>query len=150
VGVSHIAKWTADTGRRIVHTVRMVTPRPLAAASRCAMLIAVVVGLAALRVPRPPTLCLLRETTGIPCPMCGFTTAAVHLGHADLVGAASASPLAVAVCAGFVLAPFARRSRLTTLWRELPNVRRQAIPLFTITAALAAAEVWQLFRFGVL
>lgn len=133
-----------------MHTVRMVVSRPLAAASRFAVLVAVVVGLAALRVPRPPTFCLLRETTGIPCPMCGFTTAAVRLGHADLAGAVSASPLAVVVCAGFVLAPFVRRSRLTTFWRELPNGGRQAIPLLAIAAVLAAAEAWQLFRFGVL
>jgi hypothetical protein len=128
----------------------MVTSRPWAAASRFGVLIAVVVGLAMLRVPRPPTLCLLRETTGIPCPMCGFTTAAVHLGRADLAGAVGASPLAVAACVGFVLIPFARRSRLATLWRELPNRWRQFIPAFAILAVLAFAEIWQIYRFGIL
>ncbi|GLY73699.1 hypothetical protein Airi01_019660 [Actinoallomurus iriomotensis] len=134
----------------MVHTVRMVTSRPLAAAWRSAVLVAVVVGLALLRVPRPPTLCLLREATGIPCPMCGFTTAAVRLGHADLVGAAGASPLAVAVCAGFVLVPFIRRSRAATFWRELPNRWRQLLPVFAIVAILAFAEIWQLQRFGII
>ncbi|GAB2837212.1 hypothetical protein GCM10027176_47120 [Actinoallomurus bryophytorum] len=128
----------------------MVTSRPWAAASRFGVLIAVVVGLALLRVPRPPTLCLLRETTGIPCPMCGFTTAAVHLGHADLAGAVGASPLAVAACVGFVLIPFTRRSRFATLWRELPNRWRQLIPAFAILAVLAFAEIWQIYRFGIL
>jgi hypothetical protein len=134
----------------VVQTVRMVTSRPWAAASRFAVLIAVVIGLAAVRIPRPPTLCLLRETTGVPCPMCGFTTAAVHLGHADLAGAAGASPLAVAVCLGFVLLPFVRHSRPATLWGELPNRWRQLIPLFAIVALLVLAEIWQLFRFGIL
>lgn len=134
----------------MVQTVRMVTSRPWAAASRFAVLIAVVIGLAAVRIPRPPTLCLLRETTGVPCPMCGFTTAAVHLGHADLAGAAGASPLAVAVCVGFVLVPFVRHSRAATLWGELPNRWRQLIPLFAIVALLVLAEIWQLFRFGIL
>ncbi|GAA4490248.1 hypothetical protein GCM10023191_022130 [Actinoallomurus oryzae] len=134
----------------MVHTVRMVTTRPLAVATRSAVLVAVVVALAALRVPRPPTLCLLRQVTGIPCPMCGFTTAGVHLGHADLVGAAGASPLAVAVCVGFVLVPFTRRSRLATFWRELPNRWRQLLPVFAIVAVLAFAEIWQLQRFGIL
>jgi hypothetical protein len=128
----------------------MVISRPWAAASRFGLLIAVVVGLAMLHIPRPPTLCLLRETTGIPCPMCGFTTAAVHLGHADLAGAAGASPLAVAACVGFVLIPFTRRSRFATLWRELPNRWRQLIPAFAILAVLAFAEIWQIYRFGIL
>jgi hypothetical protein len=128
----------------------MVTSRPWEAASRFAVLAAAVIGLAALRIPRPPTLCLLRETTGIPCPMCGFTTAAVHLGHADLAGAVGASPLAVAACAGFVLIPFARRSGLATLWRELPIKWRQSVPIFASVAILAFAEIWQLFRFGIL
>jgi hypothetical protein len=128
----------------------MVTSRPWAAASRFGVLIAVVVGLAMLRIPRPPTLCLLRETTGIPCPMCGFTTAAVHLGRADRAGAVGAAPLAVAAGVGFVLIPFARRSRLATLWRELPNRWRQFIPAFAILAVLAFAEIWQIYRFGIL
>jgi hypothetical protein len=128
----------------------MVTSRPLAAVWRFAILVAAVVGLAALRVPRPPTLCALREATGVPCPMCGFTTAAVHLGHADVAGAAGVSPLAVAVCAGFVLVPFIRRSRTATVWRELPNRWRQLLPVFAIVAILAFAEFWQLHRFGFL
>lgn len=119
-------------------------------ASRFGVLIAVVVGLAMLRIPRPPTLCLLRDVTGIPCPMCGFTTAAVHLGHADLVGAVGASPLAVATCVGFVLTPVTRRSRSATVWRELPNRWRQLIPIFASVALLAFAEIWQLFRFGII
>jgi hypothetical protein len=128
----------------------MVTSRPFAVASRFGVLIAVVIGLAMLRIPRPPTLCLLRDVTGIPCPMCGFTTAAVHLGHADLVGAVGASPLAVATCVGFVLIPVTRRSRSATLWRELPNRWRQLIPIFASLALLAFAEIWQLFRFGII
>jgi hypothetical protein len=128
----------------------MVTSRPLAVASRSGVLIAVVAGLALLRVPRPPTLCLLRDVTGIPCPMCGFTTAAVHLGHADLVGAVGASPLAVAACVGFVLVPVTRRSKSATLWRDLPNRWRQLIPIFASLALLAFAEIWQLLRFGLI
>lgn len=127
----------------------MVTSRPWAVTSRFGVLAAVVAGLAALRVPRPPTLCLLRETTGIPCPMCGFTTAAVHLGHADLFGAVGVSPLAVAACLGFVLIPVTRYSRPAALWREAPHRWRQLIPVFASVALLAFGEIWQLVRFGV-
>src|SRR4051794_32828086 len=116
----------------LVQTVRMVITRPWMVGTRFAVLTVGVIGLAALRIPRPPTLCLLRGTTGIPCPFCGSTTAAVHLGHADIAGAVSASPLAVAICVGFVLLPLTRRSSLVTRWSELPHRWRQVIPIFAI------------------
>lgn len=118
--------------------------------TRFALLAGALAGLAALRIPyRPSTLCLLRGTTGIPCPFCGATTAGVHLGHGDLAGALHASPLAVAMCAGFVAVPVLRRSRLTVWWAGLPTRWRQIGPIFVILPILAAAEVWQLFRFGI-
>lgn len=119
-------------------------------AARGVVLVGGVIGLASLRVSRPSTLCLLRATTGIPCPFCGFTTAAVHLGHADLGAALAASPLAVATCIGFVLAPFIRRSRLASHWRAMPPRWRQVVPVTAILTILAASEIWQLARFGVI
>lgn len=119
-------------------------------AVRAAVLAGGVVALAALRVPRPPTLCVLRETTGIPCPLCGFTTAAVHLGRADLAGAAAASPLAVAVCAGFVLAPLVRRTVLWRRWCDMSHSARRLLPIIAIVPVLVLSEGWQLLRFGVL
>lgn len=128
----------------------MVIRRPSGVPTRVALLLLGVVGLAALRIPRPPTLCLLRQVTGVPCPLCGFTTAGVHLGHADIVGAVSASPLAVAVCAGFVLAPLVRRSRMVTVWRATSHRTRQVIPVVVIVAPLIISEGWQLARFGII
>jgi Protein of unknown function (DUF2752) len=119
-------------------------------ATRGAVLGAAVIGLASLRVSRPSTLCLLRATTGIPCPFCGFTTAGVHLGHADIVGAVASSPLAVVTCIGFVLAPFVKRSPLAERWRAAPPRWRQVVPVTAILTILAASEIWQLFRFGVI
>ncbi|MFL6052376.1 MAG: DUF2752 domain-containing protein [Actinoallomurus sp.] len=130
--------------------VRMGIRRPWGLPTRVALLLAGVVGLAALRIPRPPTLCLLRQVTGVPCPLCGFTTAGVDLGHADIVGAVSASPLAVAVCAGFVLVPLVRRSRMVTVWRATSHRARQVIPAVAIVAPLIVSEAWQLARFGII
>lgn len=124
--------------------------RPWGLPTRVALLLAGVVGLAALRIPRPPTLCLLRQVTGVPCPLCGFTTAGVDLGHADIVGAVSASPLAVAVCAGFVLVPLVRRSKMVTVWRAASHRARQVIPVVAIVAPLIISEAWQLARFGII
>ncbi|MGH3392069.1 MAG: DUF2752 domain-containing protein [Actinomadura sp.] len=116
-------------------------------AARLSALAAALIGLAAVRIPRPPTLCLLRELTGIPCPFCGFTTAGVHLGHADLASALQASPLAVAVCIGFVMVPTVRASGLTARWGALPSRSRQITSITVILTVLAVSEIWQLVRF---
>jgi hypothetical protein len=88
---------------------------------------------------RPATVCLLRGMTGIPCPFCGGTTAAVHIGRADVMGALKASPLAVfgapVVAAWPVLrAPLARLV--------------SSAGLIGLVAVLAGSELWQLHRFG--
>jgi hypothetical protein len=43
--------------------------------------------------------CPLRSITGIPCPFCGMTTAAVSLVKGDWAGAATANPFVFAVAA---------------------------------------------------
>ncbi len=109
---------------------------------RSAMVMAAVVLTAGVHLPgRPPTLCVLRALTGIPCPFCGGTTAAVHLGHGDVAGAVSASPLAVGLLA---LLPFAGAIPRPRWWSNR-TLRRGAI-----IAVLVAAELWQLSRYGYL
>lgn len=112
--------------------------------ARLAGLGAVAVFLADLHLPwRPRTLCLLREFTGIPCPFCGTTTAAVHAGHLDVVGALAANPFAVMIVAIIATAPLTGALRC---WDALSGRGRV---LFCV-ALLVASEMWQLFRFGLL
>jgi hypothetical protein len=105
------------------------------------MLCALVLVTAGLHVRRPSTLCLLRSTTGVPCPFCGGTTAAVRLGHGDVRGALAASPLVPLMLAAWPLLGVVRPPR----WWASRRVRWAVILL-----SLAAAEVWQLARFGFL
>jgi hypothetical protein len=114
-------------------------PAP-ALAARAAGLIALAVALAHVRLAgRPSTLCTLRALTGVPCPFCGGTTAAVRIGSGDLAGALGASPLAV-LAAPFLVALPVLRSRL----RRLPR----RVVLAGVLTVLAASEFWQLHRFG--
>lgn len=115
-----------------------------AAARRTAVrgvaLLAAAVGLALLHLPgRPRTLCTLRTLCGVPCPMCGGTTAAVHVGRGDLLGALRASPLAVVGSAAFVLGPLVHG----------PSLSPRQLWLLILTVA-TASEIYQLARFGLL
>jgi hypothetical protein len=120
-----------------------VAPAPTGlrtAAGRGALLLLAAGVLAALHLPwRPRTVCLLRLATGVPCPQCGGTTAAVEVGRADLLGALRASPLAVLGAAAFVVSPLVR----------LPSLSTRATWVL-ILAVAAAAELYQLVRFGLL
>ena len=116
------------------------SPALPAAVTRLAALAVGVVLIAQVHLPgRPSTLCALRAVTGIPCPFCGATTAAVALGQGRLTDAVRASPLAV-LGAPFVAALPLLRARL----QRLPG-RSVALALGGV---LLAAELWQLGRFG--
>ncbi|HVF05826.1 MAG TPA: DUF2752 domain-containing protein [Frankiaceae bacterium] len=108
-----------------------------ATAVRVALAASAAVTLAAVRIERPPTLCLLRAVTGIPCPLCGTTTAAVHLGNGDVVAALLANPVALLLGLGLVLYPLIARGC------HVPHRARGW--LFTSVAAFA--WVWQIVRF---
>lgn len=107
---------------------------------RYAALAFLVLALASLHLRhRPASLCVLRTVTGVPCPFCGGTTAAVRLGHADLRGSLAASPIAAPMMALWPLLGVVR----SPTWWQPRRVRWTAI-----IAVLAVAEVWQLARFG--
>lgn len=113
---------------------------PVRVASRYAAVVVVALTLAAVHVRRPSTVCLFRATTGLPCPFCGGTTAAVHLGHGDVRAAVAASPLAVL---GLAAWPVFDAIRVPAWWQR-------RVPRYTaIAAVLLAAELWELHRFGV-
>ena len=111
--------------------------------ARAGALALVAVVLSVLELPwRPPTLCLLRSVTGIPCPMCGGTTALVHLGGADVVAALRASPLVVLGAPVWVL--WSRIGPALSAW-----ARRRGRPASVAAGIglLAASEAWQVHRF---
>lgn len=98
-----------------------------------------VAGLHALGVPTPA--CPWRSVTGLPCPLCGATTAAVAVAHLDISAAVLASPLALLGAAAVAALPLLRPRT-----DRLPPRLRTGL----LMAALAASEVWQLVRLDVL
>lgn len=115
-------------------------PGTRASVTRAVVLVLVALATAAVHLPgRPPTLCLLRATTGIPCPLCGGTTATVELGQGRLLQAFLASPLTVLGAVALVLAPLRRPLTLT------PRAQLVAIGVVALLS-----ELWQLHRFGFL
>ncbi|MFI5168247.1 MAG: DUF2752 domain-containing protein [Thermoanaerobaculales bacterium] len=91
--------------------------------------------------------CPFRAITGIPCPTCGTTHAAVALLHGDLTAALAANPLAslagLAFAVGGLLAPLWAVLKLQV--PELPS----PFPLwarFGLLATLAANWAWVVAR----
>jgi hypothetical protein len=107
-------------------------------AARLAVAVTGTVFLGLLRIHRPPalaTVCLLRATTGVPCPLCGGTTAFTRLGRGNVLGALAANPVAVLGAALLVLAPVLRY-----------RVPHRAAP-WLLTGVALFAWTWQLARF---
>lgn len=97
--------------------------------------------LGAVRLHRPDgltTLCPLRALTGIPCPLCGTTTAVVRLGQGRVASALAANPVTLLGLALLALAP---------LLAGRVRVPHRAAP-WLLTCAIASAWTWQLARFG--
>ena len=108
---------------------------------RYAAVVAVGLVCAHLHLRRPPTLCLLRAVTGVPCPFCGGTTSTVALAHGNIGAAFSASPVAPVM---LIAAPW------IGLLRTPAVLRARAVRWSAVLSVLVAAEVWQLARFGLL
>ena len=125
-------------------TVPAALIRPV---SRFAALGAAALGLAAVHLPgRPHTLCMFRAVTGLPCPLCGGTTAAVRVGQGRLGAALAANPVVVLGAAVLVLVSTEYGRRAVRSWRALPPRSR----LLLGSAVLVLSEGWQLVRFGLI
>lgn len=98
---------------------------------------------------RPTTLCPFRALTGIPCPICGTTTAGVDLGHLDIGGALRANPFTV--LAGFVLVAAPASSSLVKQRRPFfVSARLRRLLPAVCVAVIALSEIWQLARFNII
>jgi hypothetical protein len=94
--------------------------------------------------------CPLRLLTGVPCPLCGMTTAATGLASGDLAAALAANPF-VLLLAGFTLVMAvlmgARALGRVPPPAQWPDSRRRQS--YWVIAGLAAASwAFQLHRFG--
>jgi len=101
---------------------------------------ALLLGCAAARalLPGEPGMpCLLRELTGVPCPLCGMTTSVTSTVELDLADAVAANPgglVLVALAVAILLGP----------------ARRLAIPAGVVYFGLALTWMWELQRFSVI
>ena len=94
--------------------------------------------------------CLLRTLTGIPCPLCGMTTAATGLAGGDARGALAANPLVLVLAVGTLCMTVLLAARALGLapapapWSHA--TRRRA--WWAVGVLAAASWAFQLHRFG--
>jgi Protein of unknown function (DUF2752) len=94
--------------------------------------------------------CPLRTLTGVPCPMCGMTTAATGLAAGDLQVALAANPFVLVLAAlTLVMAALmaARAAGLAPPPAQWPASRRRQA-YWAVAALLTASWAFQLHRFG--
>jgi hypothetical protein len=112
---------------------------------RAGLLAIVALGVARLHAAyQPGVLCPLRRLTGVPCPMCGSTSAFVELGHGRLLAAWAAQPFTMAVTFFLVAAPKA----FSLAYRQI--LARPRLALSCAAGLAAASWLYQLVRFGLL
>jgi hypothetical protein len=54
----------------------------------------------------PPSACLFKEVTGIPCPSCGTTRALIALLRGDVRGSVMINPFGALLALGLLIVPF--------------------------------------------
>lgn len=84
--------------------------------------------------------CPLKELTGIPCPSCGTTRAALHLARLEVVEALVRYPLPTLAWLVFLLGGLAS-GLAALLGRPLPSVRRPPVAFWWILG-LAVLANW--------
>ena len=94
--------------------------------------------------------CPLRTVTGIPCPMCGMTTASIAMVRGQFGDAVSANPLIVVLAATTVVMLVVLGLRLAggiaPARRWSADGQRRALRVGAVLAALSWA--WQIHRVG--
>ncbi len=94
--------------------------------------------------------CPLRRFTGVPCPLCGMTTAAAALADGDLGASLAANPFLVVLAGGtlvmtvLMMARLAGRAAPARRW----SPRADRVVTVVVTVAMAVSWVVQLNRFG--
>ena len=82
----------------------------------------------------PGVICPLRASTGIPCPLCGFTSSVRAMLRLDVAEAVALNPGGPAALGAAIALLVTRRSRI-------------ALPAVALPLALFALWVFELFRF---
>jgi hypothetical protein len=97
-------------------------------------------------------ICPLRELTGVPCPLCGLTTASTALAGGDLSASLAANPFALPLAIGTAMMAVLMVCRALGVAAPARRWGRRAQRTTVVIVAALAAVSWavQLRRYGLI
>jgi hypothetical protein len=96
--------------------------------------------------------CPLRELTGVPCPLCGLTTASTALAGGDLSASLAANPFALPLAAATAMMAVLMACRALGVAAPARRWGRRAQRITVVVVGVLAAVSWavQLHRYGLI
>ncbi len=99
------------------------------------------------------TVCILKRTTGIPCPSCGSTRSILSLLHGDLVAALLWNPFGYLIFAGLLIVPFwmmhdvIRKQRtLLTVYQNMESLLQRRIVTWPLVIMVLLNWCWNIYK----
>ncbi|QDH81493.1 DUF2752 domain-containing protein [Echinicola soli] len=100
-----------------------------------------------------PTLCLIKNVTGVPCPSCGITRAIMAIIHGDVNGSLYSNPLGLLVATGLVVGPIWLLVdvlwRKETLWKSYQQVEvwlRNPVRAIPLAVVVLINWFWNIYK----
>ncbi|GGF27948.1 DUF2752 domain-containing protein [Echinicola rosea] len=100
-----------------------------------------------------PTVCLVKNFTGLPCPSCGITRAIISIIQGDFNGAFFSNPLGFVVALGLLIGPawllfdvFTGKSALWKSYQRFEIWLRNPVRAIPLAVLVLINWVWNIYK----
>ena len=100
------------------------------------------------------SVCIIKSTTGIPCPSCGTTRSTLELFKGHLLNALYYNPLGLLIASILLVAPFwllydvlLGKSTFYTFYGNAERVINRRAVAYTLIALMLANWIWNIYKY---